>query len=96
MIKVELVYVSLTKTVVHKKLELNSGATVADALSASELYTLYPETRDFPVGIFARQVAVEQVLKEGDRIEIYRPLLLDPKDSRRKKAHGSPKKNNSR
>ncbi|KTD63055.1 Persistence and stress-resistance antitoxin PasI [Legionella santicrucis] len=95
MIKVEVVYVPLTKAVIHRALDLKLGATVSDAIHASEIYLIYPETRSFPVGIFSKQVSLEQVLKEGDRIEIYRPLILDPKESRRKKANVLSEKNKS-
>lgn len=86
MITIELVYVPLNKAVVHMALDLKQGATVSDALSASEIHLIYPETRGFPVGIFSKQVGLDYVLKEGDRIEIYRSLTLDPKENRRKKA----------
>ncbi len=86
MVKIELVYVALGKTIVHLTLNLKTGSTVFEALNASEIYTTYPETKDLPVGIYAKQVSLDQVLKEGDRIEIYRPLVLDPKEKRRQKA----------
>ncbi|QMT61370.1 RnfH family protein [Legionella sp. PC997] len=86
MVKVELVYVAFDKTVQHRVLELKQGATVLDALNASGIYEDYPETQGMSVGIYAKQVSLEQVLQEGDRIEIYRPLVLDPKEKRRQKA----------
>ncbi|KTD39910.1 RnfH family protein [Legionella parisiensis] len=86
MVKVELVYVAVDKTTVHMTLDLQQGATVFDALDASEIYNTHPETREMPVGIYAKQVSLQQVLQEGDRIEIYRPLVLDPKEKRRQKA----------
>lgn len=86
MVKVELVYVALDKNTIHKTLKLQQGATVSDALQASEIYHTHPETRDMPVGIYSKQVPLDQVLQEGDRIEIYRPLILDPKEKRRQKA----------
>ncbi|KTD58429.1 Persistence and stress-resistance antitoxin PasI [Legionella sainthelensi] len=93
MIKVEVVYVPVTKAVVHRALDLKPGATVSDALHASEIYEIHPETRGYSVGIFSKQVSLAHVLKEGDRIEIYRPLILDPKESRRKKANVLSEKN---
>jgi uncharacterized protein len=86
MIKVELVYVALDKITVHMVLNLKSEATVLDAVNASGIYNTHPETRDMPVGIYTKQVSLQQVLKDGDRIELYRPLLLDPKEKRRQKA----------
>ncbi len=86
MVRVELVYVAVDKTTIHMNLELKQGATVFEALNASGIYNTHPETRNMPVGIYAKQVSLEQVLQEGDRVEIYRPLVLDPKEKRRQKA----------
>lgn len=86
MVKVELVYITVDKNVIQRTLDLRSGATVLDALKLSGIYTMHPETRDMAVGIFAKQVSLDHVLHEGDRVEIYRPLVLDPKEKRRLKA----------
>lgn len=86
MVRVELVYAAVDKTIIHMNLELKQGATVFEALNASGIYNTNPETRNMPVGIYAKQVSLEQVLQEGDRVEIYRPLVLDPKEKRRQKA----------
>ena len=93
MVKVDLVYIPLDKNTVHVTLELKSGSTVVDALSQSDIYTTHPETRDMPVGIYARLVSFDTVLKEGDRLELYRPLALDPKEKRRQKARLDKKRN---
>jgi putative ubiquitin-RnfH superfamily antitoxin RatB of RatAB toxin-antitoxin module len=85
MVKIELVYVSTKRETINFSLELNTGATVADALEASAIHTAYPETKEMSVGIYAKQVSLDTVLKEGDRVEIYRPLILDPKDTRRQR-----------
>ena len=60
------------------------GASVADALAASGIFALHPEVRDpsIPVGIFGKAVARTQRLLDGERVEIYRPLIADPKASR--------------
>ena len=86
MVRVELVYVASTKSVIQLKLNLNPGATVADAIHSSGIYDLHPETKDMPVGIYAELVAMDRVVKDGDRIEIYRPLTVDPKEKRRLRA----------
>lgn len=86
MVHVELVYVGLEKHTVHLTLKLKSGSTVIDALNNSGIYSTHPETKDMPIGIYAKLVSLDTVLKEGDRIEIYRPLALDPKEKRRQKA----------
>jgi putative ubiquitin-RnfH superfamily antitoxin RatB of RatAB toxin-antitoxin module len=86
MIKIELVYVTVDRHTVHLTQELQSGATVADALNASRIHSTHPETREMSVGIYAKQVSLDRVLKDGDRVEIYRPLALDPKETRRQRA----------
>ena len=63
-------------------------STVGDALDRSRIAARHPEF-DFAacaVGIFGRNVDRDHVLVQGDRIEVYRPLLADPKESRRKRA----------
>lgn len=86
MVKIELVYVAKDSTTLQVKMELKQGATVEDALIESRIYHLHPETNGLPVGIYAKQVSLDTVLKEGDRVEIYRPLALDPKEKRRQRA----------
>lgn len=86
MVKVELVYIAISKNCLHYKMDLKQGATVEEALIESNIYSTCPETRELPVGVYGKRVSVDQVLKEGDRIEIYRPLILDPKEKRRKLA----------
>lgn len=86
MVRVELVYVASDKSLVHLKLSLGLGATVADALNESGVLITNPEVKGLPVGIFAKQVTLDTLLKSGDRIEIYRPLTLDPKEKRRQRA----------
>jgi putative ubiquitin-RnfH superfamily antitoxin RatB of RatAB toxin-antitoxin module len=61
------------------RLDLPAGATVHDALAAAGI-----DARQ--VGIFGRRVSVDARLSDGDRIEIYRPLTIDPKEARRKRA----------
>jgi len=69
-------------------LEVNAGTTLADAISLSGL----PEKFDGfevdlrRVGIFGQKASPDQVLREGDRVEIYRPLIADPKEVRRQRA----------
>lgn len=61
------------------EVRLPDGATVRDALLASGL-------QGNQVGIFGRKVSLETRLADGDRVEIYRPLQLDPKEARRRRA----------
>ena len=61
---------------------LAAGATLRDALAAAG-YQLDPQEK---VGIFGRRASLDQPLAEGDRVEIYRPLAVDPKEARRRRA----------
>jgi len=69
-------------------LSLASGATAGDAVRASGLLERHPEIdlRHQPIGIHGRVVTVRTLLRDGDRVEIYRPLAVDPKEARRRRA----------
>ena len=75
----------------HDIVELNlaAGATAADAVKASGIAARHPEIDPSRLGIFGRRVAGDTRLAEGDRVEIYRPLALDPKEARRERARRS-------
>jgi uncharacterized protein len=88
MVRVELVYIASDQSLVHLNLSLAPCATVEDALHQSGLLITNPEIVNLPVGIFAKQVTLQTRLKPGDRIEIYRPLTLDPKEKRRQRTLG--------
>ncbi len=86
MVNVELVFVTLDQTTVHQHLSLAAGATVADALVASGIINQYPEVGSLPVGIFSKLVTRDTPLSSGDRVELYRPLMIDPKEKRRQRS----------
>lgn len=69
-------------------LKMPHGATAEDAIKASGLLTHFPDIdlSANPVGIFGKVCSLDQPLKTNDRIEIYRPLLHDPKEARRQRA----------
>jgi putative ubiquitin-RnfH superfamily antitoxin RatB of RatAB toxin-antitoxin module len=64
------------------------GTTIGQAIEASGVLARFPEINlvTQPVGIYSKKKTLETVLRERDRVEIYRPLVADPKDSRRKRA----------
>lgn len=70
------------------ELEVSAGTTVAEAISTSGLQDRFEgfELDMSKVGIFGRKVSPQQVLRAGDRVEIYRPLIADPKEVRRQRA----------
>lgn len=87
LVTIEVVY-ALPERQTLLKLSLKAGATVRTAIERSGLCATYPEldiTRN-KVGIFGKRVAPDTALKNGDRVEIYRPLSVDPKDARRRRA----------
>lgn len=63
------------------------GTTAAEAVRLSGIRELHPGIApDAPVGVFGREVPAEYVLADGDRVELYRPLPVDPKITRRRLA----------
>lgn len=64
------------------------GATVADALRISQIAQRFPEIdpETAKVGIFGKLTRMDTVLRPKDRVEIYRPLIADPKEVRRQRA----------
>ncbi|HHR5880468.1 TPA: RnfH family protein [Providencia alcalifaciens] len=71
------------------------GTTIEEAIIASGILTLRSDIdlKKNKVGIYSRPTKLGDVVQEGDRIEIYRPLIADPKELRRKRAEKS-KENN--
>jgi len=87
LIDVEVVYAKPEQQAVIA-LKMAKTATVEQAIKASGILARFPEI-DLTVnkvGIFAKTCTLEQVLSQGDRVEIYRPLLHDPKEARRQRA----------
>jgi putative ubiquitin-RnfH superfamily antitoxin RatB of RatAB toxin-antitoxin module len=84
---VDLVYSPRARVVQQWKLVLEVGATVADAVQRSGV--LAPLTavqvEGLEWGIWGRKVSHSQVLRDGDRVELYRALLVDPKVARRER-----------
>ena len=70
-----------------REIEVAADATVDDAIRASGILGECP--REFSpagIGIFGCRVSADMHLRDGDRIELYRPLLVDPKEARRRRA----------
>lgn len=92
-IEVEVVYAKAqVQTVIGISLE--EGATVEDALRASGILEQHPELdpSSCRLGIWGRAAARSHVVKHLDRVEIYRPLVADPKQVRRSRAEGERKR----
>jgi len=69
-------------------LKIRSGALVSEAIARSGILRDFPEIDlgSAKVGIYGKQVKLDAVLRDKDRIEIYRPLIADPKEIRKKRA----------
>lgn len=70
------------------EVELAAGATIQDAVQASGLQEAFP-TFDFTLlrkGVWNVVKGDEHCLKDGDRVEVYRPLIIEPKEMRRRRA----------
>jgi putative ubiquitin-RnfH superfamily antitoxin RatB of RatAB toxin-antitoxin module len=83
---VEVVYAAPARQAV-KSLQLPAGSRVREAIAASGLLAEFPEI-DLAVnrvGVYAEPVELDTPLQDGDRVEIYRPLLADPKEARRRR-----------
>lgn len=77
-----------------KKVEFDTPPTVQNAILQSGILEKFTEIdlSQNKVGIFSRPVKLTDTVENGDRIEIYRPLIADPKEIRRKKAAEQAKK----
>ncbi len=86
-IKIELVY-ALPAQQDLLKLEVPKGTNIAEAIKLSGILDKHPEIdlEKGKFGIFGKLSRTDTVLREKDRIEIYRPLIADPKEVRRKRA----------
>jgi hypothetical protein len=69
-------------------IEVEEDATIEKAIQRSGILEAFPEIdlQRAKVGIFGRPVALDERMRDGDRVEIYRPLIADPKEVRRRKA----------
>jgi len=86
-IQVEVAYAQPDQQVIVA-VRLSAGATVEDAIKQSGILRKFPEvdlTKN-KVGIFSKIAKLDVVLRDKDRVEIYRPLIADPKEVRRKRA----------
>jgi len=83
--RVEVVY-ALPHRQQRVQLELAPGSTVREAIRASGLLQRLPQIELGRAGVWGRPVSPETRLRDRDRVEIYRPLIADPKEVRRERA----------
>ena len=86
-LSIEVVY-ALPQASFVRQLSLPRGSRIEDAIAASGVCVEYPEINaGHPdVGIWGRRTGPDELLSDGDRVEIYRPLLIDPNQARRERA----------
>ena len=84
-IRVDVVYADPQKQLV-RAIELAAGSTVDDAIRISGILDELPNFVPAGIGIFGNKVARDARLRDGDRVELYRPLQIDPKEARRQRA----------
>lgn len=91
-VSVEVVY-ALPDRQYLKTVRLAQGSSVEQAIAASGLLELRPEIdlKSNKVGIYSRPAKLNDLVNDGDRVEIYRPLIADPKELRRLRAERSKK-----
>jgi uncharacterized protein len=70
------------------ELQVDQGTTAEQAIRASGILEQFPEIdlQSSKVGIFGKPCKLSQALHHGDRVEIYRPLIADPKEIRKQRA----------
>jgi putative ubiquitin-RnfH superfamily antitoxin RatB of RatAB toxin-antitoxin module len=85
--QVEVVF-ALAEKQVLRAVELPEGATVAEVIEASNIAQQFPGTDlgKLPSGVWGKRVERSYVVRDGDRVELYRPLENEPREARRLKA----------
>jgi hypothetical protein len=83
-VRIEVAY-ALAQGAIQRTYDLHEAATVGDALKAAGADPAFAaiDVEGSPIGVFGAPARREQPLHPGDRVEIYRPLALDPKAARR-------------
>jgi len=86
-INVEVAYALPEKQII-RAVNVDKGTTIGAAIVQSGIMQDFPELEleEAKVGIFGKMATMVTVLEDGERVEIYRPLIADPKEVRRKRA----------
>ena len=83
-LRIEVAFSAAPRRVIRATLLLPPGSTVADALRASGLIEeLALSVESLACGVWGRVQPLSGLLRDGDRVELYRPLTVDPKEARR-------------
>lgn len=86
-IHIEIAYATPLRQMILEQ-EIEPGVSPRDAVLASTIDQFFPEIdkKNCDIGVFGKAVRPDQQLQNGDRIEIYRPLIADPKEVRKQRA----------
>jgi putative ubiquitin-RnfH superfamily antitoxin RatB of RatAB toxin-antitoxin module len=90
MVRVQVLFSPWPREVWCRDVALPAGSTVGDAVAASGLLLDHPTAAGCATACWGRAVLADAVLRDGDRIEVLRPLKADPKESRRLRYRGQP------
>ncbi len=88
--QITLMYSPAPRQVLELNLQVSEGCTAQRALDQAGWTTAYPQlgTAALTLGVWGRRVSREHVLRDGDRLEVYRSLRVDPKVARRERFVG--------
>ncbi|MDZ4122671.1 MAG: RnfH family protein [Hydrogenophaga sp.] len=88
--QITLMYSPAPRQVLELNLQVSEGCTAQSALDQAGWTTAYPQlgTPALTLGVWGRRVSREHVLRDGDRLEVYRSLRVDPKVARRERFVG--------
>ena len=86
-IRVEVAYADPQRQFL-RTVEVVAGSSAADAIAASGILAQLPGFVPAGIGIFGQRVEPDTRLRDGDRVELYRPLRIDPKQARRNRVRG--------
>lgn len=92
MVSMEKIFIEVTYALPEEQvlisLDVDLGTTAEQAVKLSGVLEKFPEIdlNKNKLGVFGKTTKADQVLRDKDRVEIYRPLIVDPKESRRKRA----------
>ncbi|MDO5073047.1 MAG: RnfH family protein [Neisseria animaloris] len=84
MVEIEIAYGTSEKQLLET-MQVEEGTTARQAVLQSRIAAEFPDAdvEKAPLGIFGKAVKDDTVLRDKDRVEVYRPLLIDPKEARR-------------
>ena len=83
MITVDIAFAPDSQTQLRLTLQLADDSRVIDAVNATGWQQQYPQIFNYSVGVFSHKLDWQSAINTGDRIEIYRPLTLDPQNKRK-------------